>query len=281
MSRIADTINRPEEGQNLLGKMIFRNLSKEDTDMKYKSKYQIFTLIELLVVIAIIAILASMLLPALNQAREKAKSISCLSNLKQIGGLVEFYCSDYDDYYVAGYTPSSPAAVANMRWYIAYAPYLVPDPPNTERAVGFNNAAKMKLFCPSFPATVSSAYPGYAGQGATYGVNTGVTNKDPFQHNWSTGKPLSKRNTVPNGLALIGDGTYWSNANPTLAPVAVDYSGDGILDGKSSAKYSDWGADRHNNGINFLFKDGGARWKTFSEFQQAINDGTTGWLYRN
>lgn len=73
----------------------------------YPGKY--FTLIELLIVIAIIAILASMLLPAIGKARDKAKQISCINNLKQVGGAALFYFEDYN--FLLGYSNGPSARI--------------------------------------------------------------------------------------------------------------------------------------------------------------------------
>ncbi len=79
-----------------------------------------FTLIELLVVIAIIAILAAILFPVFAQAREKARSISCLSNLKQIGTGTMMYVQDYDETFPLCWGNVAPVGT----WFEAVNPYI-------------------------------------------------------------------------------------------------------------------------------------------------------------
>jgi prepilin-type N-terminal cleavage/methylation domain-containing protein/prepilin-type processing-associated H-X9-DG protein len=68
-----------------------------NTDRWDRSRFRAFTLIELLVVIAIIAILAAMLLPALSKAKQKANTVTCLNNLRQVGLFTQLYVSDSQD----------------------------------------------------------------------------------------------------------------------------------------------------------------------------------------
>src|SRR5438067_87743 len=80
-----------------------------------------FTLIELLVVIAIIAILAAILFPVFAQAREKARAISCVSNLNQIGKATMMYVQDYDETYPCGWGSLDGG---RTMWRIVLQPYI-------------------------------------------------------------------------------------------------------------------------------------------------------------
>ncbi len=191
--------------------------------MKIDSARKLFTLIELLVVIAIIAILAAMLLPALSKAREKARTISCVNNLKTISLLETLYRDDFTDYFIYDSCDGTKLP-KGFRWCITLGTYLGDE-------TGASNK-KPSFLCPASDY-VSTSYSCYAENHNLIGLKAQQV-LDPTQT-----------------MCFMDSGRYISSAYMFSTTVPSYYR---VYTRPTYTYYDD--VCRHGNVVNAAFVDG-------------------------
>ena len=192
-----------------------------------------FTLIELLVVIAIIALLAAMLLPAFNQAREKARQAGCMNNLKQFGIANMMYADNND-----GWLPVS--NVDNKLWDYQLMPYVNYD------IAKFNTRGDFSVFhCPS--GKVWSAAPVNAYRSRGYAYNFYVTSTN-YQN-------VAKLSSIekPSNMFLMVDSSYGAEYNFVEGYTLPAMGNVPFVDLSSWVGLITY---RHSDRVNVLFADG-------------------------